>query len=137
MISVKAGWWSQTGSNRRPHACKARALPAELWPHDLMLKAVPQVRLFIHHHHHKVKSFFEDKCMKITFLKIEAASEEDAAHFSFFAKPTILCEFMLMDCRLGHQSLPDTESFHQIHSSHLQDAGHHQERQHPYLQAQE
>src|SRR6516164_2718880 len=26
------GWWSQTESNRRPHACKARALPAELWP---------------------------------------------------------------------------------------------------------
>ena len=26
------GWWSQTGSNRRPHACKARALPTELWP---------------------------------------------------------------------------------------------------------
>jgi hypothetical protein len=31
--SPKVGaWWSQTGSNRRPHACKARALPAELWP---------------------------------------------------------------------------------------------------------
>ena len=37
---IKAGWrhqkrsiwWSQTGSNRRPHACKARALPTELWP---------------------------------------------------------------------------------------------------------
>lgn len=29
---AKAIWWSQTGSNRRPHACKARALPAELWP---------------------------------------------------------------------------------------------------------
>lgn len=29
-------WWSQTGSNRRPHACKARALPTELWP-----RAVP------------------------------------------------------------------------------------------------
>ena len=28
-------WWSQTGSNRRPHACKARALPAELWPRIL------------------------------------------------------------------------------------------------------
>ena len=28
----KPEWWSQTGSNRRPHACKARALPAELWP---------------------------------------------------------------------------------------------------------
>ena len=28
----KIRWWSQTGSNRRPHACKARALPTELWP---------------------------------------------------------------------------------------------------------
>ena len=27
-----SSWWSQTGSNRRPHACKARALPTELWP---------------------------------------------------------------------------------------------------------
>src|SRR4029079_4780355 len=26
-------WWSQTGSNRRPLACHASALPAELWPH--------------------------------------------------------------------------------------------------------
>ena len=31
-------WWSQTGSNRRPHACKARALPTELWP---LLEAAP------------------------------------------------------------------------------------------------
>ena len=29
---AREGWWSQTGSNRRPHACKARALPTELWP---------------------------------------------------------------------------------------------------------
>jgi hypothetical protein len=28
-------WWSQTGSNRRPPACKAGALPTELWPHEL------------------------------------------------------------------------------------------------------
>jgi hypothetical protein len=28
----QGSWWSQTGSNRRPHACKARALPTELWP---------------------------------------------------------------------------------------------------------
>src|SRR5215213_1889391 len=28
-------WWSQTGSNRRPPACKAGALPAELWPRDV------------------------------------------------------------------------------------------------------
>lgn len=27
-------WWRQTGSNRRPPACKAGALPTELCPHD-------------------------------------------------------------------------------------------------------
>jgi hypothetical protein len=27
-------WWSQTGSNRRHPACKAGALPAELWPQN-------------------------------------------------------------------------------------------------------
>jgi hypothetical protein len=26
-------WWALTGSNRRPHACKACALPAELSAH--------------------------------------------------------------------------------------------------------
>ena len=29
---TSAPWWSQSGSNRRPPACKAGALPAELWP---------------------------------------------------------------------------------------------------------
>ena len=29
-------WWSQAGSNRRPSACKADALPAELWPLNLI-----------------------------------------------------------------------------------------------------
>ena len=29
---VTPTWWSQTGSNRRPPACKAGALPTELWP---------------------------------------------------------------------------------------------------------
>ena len=28
------GWWSQPGSNRRPQACKASALPTELWPRE-------------------------------------------------------------------------------------------------------
>jgi hypothetical protein len=28
----REGWWSQTESNRRPPACKAGALPTELWP---------------------------------------------------------------------------------------------------------
>jgi hypothetical protein len=27
-------WWSQPGSNRRPQACKASALPTELWPRE-------------------------------------------------------------------------------------------------------
>ena len=31
-FSSRGGWWSWTGSNRRPHACKARALPTELQP---------------------------------------------------------------------------------------------------------
>ncbi len=30
--AMNPGWWSQTGSNRRPPACKAGALPTELWP---------------------------------------------------------------------------------------------------------
>ena len=29
-------WWSQSGSNRRPQACKASALPTELWPRCLL-----------------------------------------------------------------------------------------------------
>lgn len=31
-------WWSQTGSNRRPQACKASALPTELWPRSISAK---------------------------------------------------------------------------------------------------
>ena len=30
--AVVQRWWSQSGSNRRPQACKASALPTELWP---------------------------------------------------------------------------------------------------------
>ena len=32
MRSANKGWWSRSGSNRRPQACKARALPTELRP---------------------------------------------------------------------------------------------------------
>lgn len=35
--SRRAAWWRRTGSNRRPQACKASALPTELRP----LKAAP------------------------------------------------------------------------------------------------
>ena len=34
-ISVRMEkWWTQSGSNRRPLACHASALPAELWAHQ-------------------------------------------------------------------------------------------------------
>ena len=33
-------WWSQAGSNRRPLACHASALPAELWPRHLTRRSV-------------------------------------------------------------------------------------------------
>ena len=32
---IKKRWWRMTGSNRRPPACKAGALPAELIPREL------------------------------------------------------------------------------------------------------
>ncbi len=32
--AAPGSWWSQPGSNRRPLACHASALPAELWPHE-------------------------------------------------------------------------------------------------------
>ena len=32
LLPVMPGWWSWTGSNRRPPACKAGALPTELQP---------------------------------------------------------------------------------------------------------
>ena len=38
-------WWSQTGSNRRPHACKARALPTELWPREIVVRVKPALSL--------------------------------------------------------------------------------------------
>jgi hypothetical protein len=31
---MRASRWSQPGSNRRPRACHARALPTELWPQE-------------------------------------------------------------------------------------------------------
>ena len=40
----RAAWWSQTGSNRRPHACKARALPTELWPHFAIERHIASAR---------------------------------------------------------------------------------------------
>src|SRR3954454_23219908 len=41
-VTVRSPWWRRTGSNRRPHACKARALPTELRP--LIRRQKPEVR---------------------------------------------------------------------------------------------
>ena len=40
---IPARWWSWTGSNRRPPACKAGALPTELQPLSLRLFAAMSV----------------------------------------------------------------------------------------------
>jgi hypothetical protein len=37
-LDHQSNWWSQAGSNRRPLACHASALPAELWPHCIKLQ---------------------------------------------------------------------------------------------------
>ncbi len=36
-------WWSQTESNRRPPACKAGALPTELWPQGMNPGNIPEI----------------------------------------------------------------------------------------------
>ena len=40
----RSNWWSQSGSNRRPPACKAGALPAELWPRRGRRTRTPRYR---------------------------------------------------------------------------------------------
>ena len=45
LAPASEGWWSQTGSNRRPHACKARALPAELWPRNQKTNAPHSIKV--------------------------------------------------------------------------------------------
>ena len=41
-ITEDLAWWSQTGSNRRPPACKAGALPTELWPRSRRESETPE-----------------------------------------------------------------------------------------------
>ena len=40
--AITRSWWSQTESNRRHPACKAGALPTELWPHSIRNGAKPR-----------------------------------------------------------------------------------------------
>ena len=41
----RSEWWSQTGSNRRPQACKASALPTELWPRSRSITRFQRARM--------------------------------------------------------------------------------------------
>src|SRR3954463_12166732 len=41
-FAVRPTGWSQPGSNRRPPACKAGALPTELWPLAPMVGPPPR-----------------------------------------------------------------------------------------------
>ncbi len=41
LFSISSCWWRMTGSNRRPPACKAGALPAELIPRSSSMHAMP------------------------------------------------------------------------------------------------
>ena len=43
--SAKQFWWSWTGSNRRPEACKATALPTELQPRYLIMVGLGRFEL--------------------------------------------------------------------------------------------
>ena len=43
LFDMDGVWWSQPGSNRRPQACKASALPTELWPRSRRLSTAATV----------------------------------------------------------------------------------------------
>ena len=42
LLDMDGVWWSQPGSNRRPQACKASALPTELWPRSRRLSTAAE-----------------------------------------------------------------------------------------------
>src|SRR5712675_1944909 len=55
-------WWSQAGSNRRPLACHASALPAELWPlnspHELTVCLGRRTGVTLNHSSGLISSLF-------------------------------------------------------------------------------
>ena len=55
------GWWSQAGSNRRPLACHASALPAELWPRDAKLLYFKEKMTLISANYHRKMQSRPDK----------------------------------------------------------------------------
>src|SRR5712675_128705 len=55
-------WWSQAGSNRRPLACHASALPAELWPlnspHEYTVHLGRRTGMTLNHSSELISSLF-------------------------------------------------------------------------------
>ena len=76
-------WWSQAGSNRRPPACKAGALPAELWPPDLSFFRLAALRF--------VLSQLCTVCTRLPSLEPRLASQKKSCvsvlneHLKFFS----------------------------------------------------
>src|SRR6266851_9091838 len=56
-VAEGEAWWSQAGSNRRPLACHASALPAELWP--LRLARAPWATREVHKTLNQDQSLFQ------------------------------------------------------------------------------
>src|SRR5436190_24032103 len=52
------GWWSQAGSNRRPLACHASALPAELWPLNRPARLGRRAGMTLNHSSGPISSLF-------------------------------------------------------------------------------
>src|SRR6266700_2774133 len=51
-------WWSQAGSNRRPLACHASALPAELWPLNSTVHLGRRTGMTLNHSSGPISSLF-------------------------------------------------------------------------------
>ena len=51
-------WWSQAGSNRRPLACHASALPAELWPLNSTARLGRRTGMTLNHSSGLISSLF-------------------------------------------------------------------------------
>src|SRR3954465_3903811 len=51
-------WWSQAGSNRRPLACHASALPAELWPLNRSARLGRRAGMTLNHSSGPISSLF-------------------------------------------------------------------------------
>ena len=78
-------WWSQSGSNRRPPACKAGALPAELWPLWLAYFVPGFVSFIAHFGHVHLRTLPRS-------LKYAAPTTKYPASTLWYPSGGILCE---------------------------------------------